>query len=253
MLSRTPTWFLILSHDYPKGLELVLSSIESTGYSLDYTKIILDNVDEEKYVDVLSKYKDKVDWVFSWPNELGYYRSYNNAIMSIPATDYFVTINDDIEFLGKGWLEYLHSYMNELVGMVGLEQDYITESGIKKTDRMRISSCCLMNPEAVRKTGLYDEKYWMCYGDIEYILRMHSRGYKIVGVKTDLISHERSHTLKPIEIIQKRNFITDAWNFYQQLSVIDYEWNRRFLNFSIQSIKESIKDLIKWRLDTYGI
>jgi len=253
MLPKQSTWFLILSHAYPDGLERTLESIESTGYSLDHTKIILDNVDEEVYSKLIIKYREKVSWIFSWPNELGYYRSFNNAIMSIPATDYFVTINDDVEFQGKGWLEYLHSHMNELVGMVGIEQEYIDELGITKTDKVRLSSCCLMNPDAVRKTGLYDERYWMCWGDIEYMLRMHSYGFKIVGIKTDLIYHEKGQTLNPIDIIQKRNFLTDAWNFYQQLSVIDYEWNSRFLNFSIQTIKESIKDLIKWRVQTHGI
>jgi len=241
-MKKQKTQLLILTYKYSEGLMRLFKSLRAVNYPSDLITVIMNGVDKDQYKHAFNFCESWNYRILSWPDNLGFFRAFNNGIMSISPTDYFVLLNDDIEIRSEEWLDYLYGEMNELVGMVGIKQRM--EGPNNPLDDRRIMSCCLLNPEAVRKTGLFDERYWEHFGDIEYICRMHSFGYRIKSIETSSIYHEIGQTYKKSSL----GILKDAWRFSQFLTSNVYEWRERLIDYPVQDIRREVDQLLNFEL-----
>lgn len=246
------TWFLILTFKYPDGLGRLLVSLRETNFPMSMVKVILNGVNMDEYKEVLSEFKrDLLDKnILSWPHNMGCYRAYNNGIMSIPPTDYFVLCNDDVVIKDERWMEAFYSEMNELVGVVGIKQRH-TLGAREIVDNRRIMSCCLLNPVAVRKVGLFDERYNYWWGDIQYWCRIHASGFRIKSIETPYIEHEISHTFDLLHAAREPWALWDAYCFNSYYQAQNPEWCEN-LDLPVRDIATEVKQFlthkIKWSL-----
>jgi GT2 family glycosyltransferase len=247
-MKKRETWLLILTYKYPQGLARLLKSLEETNYPMNRIKLILNGIDIDAYKEVLSIYETKLNWILEWPHNLGFYRAFNNGLLTIPSNEYVILCNDDVVINNSSWIDELFAEMNELIGVVGIKQKHTYPSGIENIDSRRIMACCLLNPTAVRKVGLFDERYFGYYGDIQYLCQMHAAGFKTQSILTDSIFHEIMKTFEQMHKEGSGWVLNDAWWFYQYLNSSNYEWRERFLDFPMNELKIELSNFIRHKL-----
>lgn len=248
-------WIIILTYTYPEGLDRLLTSLGKAGEDFSFIRVVFNGVDKEKYKFLLDRWEDKLQHKTFYDDNIGYFKAYNNEILKVSSEDYLFLLNDDIVINTKDWKDIFFENMNELVGLVGIQQEWRDQLGNEQVDEFRLFSCCIMNPIAVRKTGLFDEKYICYFGDIEYLLRMHSQNYTILPIRTDAVWHERCQTLKGVDSNQKNwstELVNDAWCFCNQVDVVNYEWRKNFTVFDVNLLLKKVKRFVHHMMISKG-
>jgi GT2 family glycosyltransferase len=136
-------------------------------------------------------------------------------------------LNDDTQVLDPDWLDYMVGYaLLERVGAVGslllYEDGTIQSAGMLVgargaaehlyhhrgphvfgySDRARVpqdltvvaGSCMLVRREAFEDVGGWDERLPAAYNDVDFCLRLHARGWRVVYVPDAAIVHHESAT-----------------------------------------------------------
>lgn len=111
--------------------------------------------------------------------------------------DYYLMINDDVEFFEDALNTMLYSYKKhgEKCGIVGatiaISDDAYTYGGrdqkgnkVEPSEKMEECywanwNCFLVDSEVVQKVGLVDGKYGHAWGDYDYSFRMHKEGFSM--------------------------------------------------------------------------
>ena len=261
------TWILVLTYKYPEGLKKCLDSILITTKENIKTKVILNGVNKQDYAFVHKR--NDIEEIINIEENIGFFKAYNKAILTIPPEDYFVILNDDVVITDERWLTAMYDSMTNLsipknqdpktfntkIGIVGYRQIArvpVGETGNaedQKTDRW-ILSCALVNPKAIRLCGLFDERYNHWWGDFEFLCRMHNFGYKLSTVDEEYIFHEKQHTYELTDSFNEKNTwpIWDAMCFYEQCGNKYFEW-KEAMPFPIQQILIEVKWFLRGRLN----
>lgn len=218
----------IITYNQTEKLKKCLQSIfEKTKYS-KYTIVISDNSNNPKIYKIINSFKktypEKIKYIKNKTNE--YFIAPNNKVIndSLYADSDIVLLNDDIEILSDGWLNYLYStaYSSNDIGAVGGKTLYpdntIAEAGAelyndgsgKNLHRYKdcnnpeanirkcvgyCSGCLLyMRRDAINKIGVLDTRLEkMYYEDSEWQYRAHLNGLKtIYEPRCIAIHHEGS-------------------------------------------------------------
>lgn len=259
------TYILVLTYNYPEGVEKTLDSLLLTQDEDITTIVIFNGVNEKDYSSI---FKRNDIQMIKLEENLGFFKAYNKAILSIPSDAHFVILNDDVIIKDGRWLTAMYDDMynqvvpehqdprtwNLQIGVVGYRQKALlfTAKGKKEnqeTDRW-VFSCALLNPIAVRMTGLFDERYFGWWGDFEYLCRLHGTGYKVSTVHQQYIFHEKQHTFKTMDAFTDNNkwSLLDAISFYEQCYHRTFEW-KETMPFPINQILREVRWFIRKKLE----
>lgn len=189
---------------------------------------VLDNTEAESSVSselqALSKieyYQDKINKGLSKPlNE-----ACNLAIKD--GFDWLLTMDQDSSFLEGDFIKYLDCVNQfaamDTVAMFGLayERNKAAASTICAfTENIRlITSGSLINLQAFKKIGLFDEGLFIDLVDQDYCIRAIGAGYKTIRYNTILLSHHLGNTvnnasIKSLFLIKKKKEIHAPVRYY---------------------------------------
>ncbi len=260
------TWVLLLSYTYPEGLKRALDSLKLTTNENISIKVVLNGVNKDDYKFVYER--DDIEEIISLEENLGFFKAYNKAILTLPSSDHFVILNDDVEIKDGRWLTSMYDKMynfkvpkgqdphtwNNQIGIVGFKQESILLTPEGKTEKQKtdkwLLSCALVNPIAVRIAGLFDERYFCWFGDFEFLCRLHGAGYKLLSVDEEYICHEMQHTFNDMKSYDDNSNtwqILDAMAFYEQCYNRHFEW-KESMSFPINHILTEVKWYLRHKL-----
>lgn len=246
---------IILTCNQEELLKKCLSSLKEKTEYKNYKTYVIDDSGK----DYLSKkIKSKFKWVkFSFNKKnIGYSKSINLGIKKALkdfSPDYFVLLNDDLEFIEKDWLNKMIKIgeSNEKIGILGCKLIYPdgslqwffkngkmhfikNKNNIKETEETFkikevediFGACTIIKKKVINEIGFYDESFSPLYGEeTDFCYRAGKKGFKIVYVGSTKIIHYGSASKKILE------FNGGKW-FLQKKHAIRLEW----LNFKINRI-----------------
>ena len=205
------------------------------------------------------KMKEKFKWINLSTNKtnIGVSKSTNFGIkksLKEYSPDYFLWLNDDIEFIEKDWLKKMVKVAEseKKIGILGCKLVYpkgnlqwffkngkmhlaktkkdILETKetfkIKRLDGGLYASVCLIKKKVFDEIGLFDEGFSPIYGeDTDLCLRAVKKGFKLIYVGSTKAIHHGSASEK------KSDASGGKW-FLQKKHGIRCEW----LNFNVSNI-----------------
>jgi len=250
ILSNPLVSIIIVTHDNPKLLLKLLSSIEKKTTYQNYELIIIDRKSETK--EALEFFKTINKNVIRYDNELNISDVYNFAAKNTKG-DYLLFMNDDMEIISPDWIEsMLGPCQRKEVGIVGAQLIYpkainyrkqisnetIQHAGVvlgiggiaghafrhinylqngyfgfNKTIRNYSAvtgACMLVKKDVFNQVHGYDPLFNVAYGDVDFCLRVRQAGYLVVYTPFAKIYHYESATR---EIL---NPPEDAYNFVER-------------------------------------
>lgn len=172
-------------------------------YTENYELIVVDNGSTDGTVEYLKSLGSDIIFINNRKN-LGIITGRNIGLKRANY-DYLICLDND-QIVGEGWLEYLHSEMNNGYDFVGVEAWQVNDSYLpikRHTHRvpgMRIdyvgAGGCLMKRKVLDDIGIYDERFSPAYfEDVELCFRAKSKGYKIGWCDRKIILHLEHSTL----------------------------------------------------------
>ena len=182
-------------------INTLLMSIEKYA-DVEYTFYVCDDNSLDGTRDFLLSIPNLI--LINSPGKLYWSKSMHRAMKRAyeDNPDFFLMINDDVDFLIDSFSTMLSSYekIHCCCGIVGTtlgqENDEITYGGRDKDNKIVVPSkemnkcmwanwnCFLIGREVVESIGLIDGKYEHSYGDFDYSYRMHKKNIPIyVAVK----------------------------------------------------------------------
>ena len=198
------------------------------------------------YENVLKKYSNVS--VVTWPDEFNYSKI-NNFGVEHAHGDYLVLLNNDTEVIEPKWIESMLGFcQREDVGVVGAKlfypDDTIQHAGVAMIhchnlgemggpihvfchldrsdpgymnramfaqDVSIVTGACLMTKRSVyEELGGLSERYAVAYNDVDYCLRVRSRGYLVVFDADAQLYHHESFSRGSDEVGDRaRRFVTE--------------------------------------------
>ena len=213
---------IIVNYNGEKFLKGLLDSLKKTKYS-NYEIIFVDNASTDNSLKIVEKYP-KIKIIKNV--NTGFAGGLNAGIKSCsPDSEYIVPLNYDM-YVHPDWLSYLMQTIksDEKIGVVGYarlfpKSDKIETLGNKCTDEnlakfikigaghnliefldkeiIEVDFCLgLMKMSVLREVGIFDEKYFAMYEEVDLCRRIKDAGYKIVIAPKSKVWHFGSQSIK---------------------------------------------------------
>jgi GT2 family glycosyltransferase len=212
---------VILTHNQKKMLiETIDSLIKNTKYN-NYKIFLVDNASKDRHdLEVKKKFpkvkvlRQKENQGFSGGNDIGMRTAAKEY-----DPDYFLMLNDDLEFHEKDWLKKIVDYAekNKKVGCVGVQLVYpdgeFQDAGgyLKKWQLTKVlkfkqgeildvdhfmGACILVKRKVIKEIGGLDEIYNpFLLEDSDFFLRAKKAGYEVRVMTNVKIIHKKSKTV----------------------------------------------------------
>ncbi len=204
---------VIINYNTLKYLkECIVSIKKNTQYPFNI--IVVDNGSNDGSVQFLKRLKG-ITLITNQENQ-GYARACNQGIM-VGEGEFVVILNSDI-IVSPGWLTSMVNIAksDKQIGVVGPkmvdERNKLVGAGVTKLNQFCSSrgtglvdqvglfdktedcysvggACYLINREALRKVGRFDESYFFYYEETDLSLRMLEKGYRVVYSPEARITH----------------------------------------------------------------
>lgn len=225
----------ILTHNKIEYTKKTIDSLYNHTH-VPFVLHITDNNSTDGTVEYLKKIEknDYVNVTYNKEN-IGFAASNNKVVMRYKEFDYFVLMNNDIEFK-ESWLEkhidqLCHDNKLMLISSVQLNangKDYGAVlrrdgSGFSLTNPTRpphwVSFArCVIKKECFDKIGMLDEQFNFYYEDVDYCLRIKEAGYEFRTIhNSEFIHHQSSNKQNPMMIESKEKFINKWKNYLKTL------------------------------------
>lgn len=208
-----------------------LKSIEKEGSKLGLEVIVVDNNSSDGSREALRQVKTKnLKLITIFNNEnLGYAKA-NNQGIKIAKGKYTLLLNSDtlvhknslgglVEFAQKtpdagvvgpkllnidGSLQnscfhfptIKNAVLEYFFGKKGLFDKYAPKGNGPTTVDALVGAAFLITPEAKRKVGVLDERYWAYFEDIDYCGQVWKKGLKVYYLPTSIITHYHGASFK---------------------------------------------------------
>lgn len=235
---------IIVTYNGAAFIERCLLSLQKQTYPKDSFSItIVDNTSTDNTPEIVEKNLKNASNITLIKNKKnsGFGAGNNIGIKSVHDVDYVVLLNQDT-WVEKDWLEQLVNTMekNPQAGCCGAaEHPYDTTLPIPREKRASTKAGCWMGggstifrKEALNKTGLFDEIYFMYSEDMDLTWRIQLAGYTIIQNNNAIWHHHG----------RKRNDQTTGWRVY-------YAWrNRLFLLLKFGSARQMSSSVWKYFL-----
>jgi len=127
------------------------------------------------------------DYPLIWHEQnQGLTKTWNELLLMHTPYDWICLINDDVA-VKEDWLEALYWAMDNRTGIVGFEQWYEPN---KRWCNYWVGSCFLINPQALRQVGIFDERFRLHAQDYDMYWRMEAAGWQVKAIQPCLIEHD---------------------------------------------------------------
>lgn len=156
---------------------------------------------------------------------IGFGEAHNKNLLN-RSSDYFLILNNDIEFLEVGWFDKLLMSSADLVGMRNAPH-YLLPNGCGSPDLEIMqydyieASCLLIKREVFENLGGFDNSFVVAYcEDSDLSLRAKMSGYRLDWVFIDHVHHRSSSAKRlPVETLMRITNINSAfflsrWGWY---------------------------------------
>jgi GT2 family glycosyltransferase len=192
-----------------------------------------------------------------------------NLGASVAIGDLFLLLNDDIEILTPSWIERMAEHFEKPhVGVVGAKLLYTDETlqhvGVVhnngNADHVRrffarseagyfFGTCGVRNYSAVtgacmmvmariyRNVGGYSEDFAVSYNDVDFCLKVMSKGFSVVYAPAAELVHMESQSRVPYLDAKERHLFAEKWS--ESINP-DRFYNERFLTVSPPTFESAI-------------
>tara|TARA_B100001063_G_scaffold32800_1_gene26037 strand:+ start:1077 stop:3437 length:2361 start_codon:yes stop_codon:yes gene_type:complete len=220
---------IIPTRDKAEILELAVRSIlKKTDYT-NYKICIVNNQSTEKrtsilFQDLKTQYPNKIT-ILDYNKEFNY-SAINNSAAKHSKADILGLINNDVEAINSDWLREMvsHAYRSD-VGCVGAKlfysndtiqhggviigigevaghaHKYFSRASLGYTDRLNytqqfsaVTAACMLVKRAIyyEVGGLNEQDLRIAFNDVDFCLRVHSRGYRNIFTPYAMLYHHES-------------------------------------------------------------
>ena len=245
---------IIPTKDFASTLETCLKSVyEKTTYKNYEIIVVNNNSVEEKTFKLFDKYKNKYDNFKVLDANIEFnYSKINNMAVEIAKGDYIVLLNNDTEVITPDWLTIMIGYaMQPHIGAVGAKLLYpdstVQHAGVilglggvashayigARRDqiglygRLRVpydyaavtAACLCVSKKKFEEVGGLEEDLKVAYNDIDFNIKLFSKGYYNVLVPQVQLFHYESKsrgldttTEKYKRFLKEADFMWKKWN-----------------------------------------
>lgn len=212
-LKGTPKVSIVIPNkDQVKTLDQCLKSIEASTYK-NFEILIVENnsVEDATFAYYKSIEPDNIKVIY-WPNEFNY-SAINNFAVSRASGDYLLFLNNDVEVITEDWIEEMVAncqrkdvgivgaklyypdntvqHAGIVIGIggvagsvfVGLPKDYtgyLHKASVQQ-DLSAVTAACMMVKRSVYdQVGGFNEQLKIAFNDVDFCLRVRSKGYLVV-------------------------------------------------------------------------
>ena len=220
---------IIPTRDKAEILELAVRSIlKKTDYT-NYKICIVNNQSTEKrtsilFQDLKTQYPNKIT-ILDYNKEFNY-SAINNSAAKHSKADILGLVNNDVEAINSDWLREMvsHAYRSD-VGCVGAKlfysndtiqhggviigigevaghaHKYFSRTSLGYTDRLNytqqfsaVTAACMLVKRAIyyEVGGLNEQDLRIAFNDVDFCLRVHSRGYRNIFTPYAMLYHHES-------------------------------------------------------------
>jgi len=243
---------IIPTRDQVSRLEKCLHSVfHKTDYR-PYEVIVLDNESHEAETLEFLAALEKREWVRVERIEGAFnYSRLNNRGVELSRGSFIALLNNDVEVINDDWLsEMVSRVMQPEVAMVGArlwypngtiqhggvilgaggiaghahvglrrgEPGYFARANLAQNVCAVTAACALVRREVYLQLGGFDENLAVTFNDIDFCLRLHKAGYRIVWTPhADLIHHESASrgfddsTPKQVRFLAEVDYMKAKW------------------------------------------
>lgn len=215
---------IIVNYNGEKFLSKLLNSLKKTRYS-NYEIIFVDNASNDNGVEFIRKHFPKVKIVENKTNR-GFAGGCNDGIKNSSSdSEYIVILNQDM-YVHPDWLPYLIETIksDKKIALVGYSRLFPDSNKIETLGNkcvnenlakfnkigtnhdlkefldngpIEVAFCLgLMKISILKKTGLFDEKNFAMYEEIDLCRRIKDAGFKIVVAPKSKVWHFGSQSFK---------------------------------------------------------
>lgn len=188
------------------------------------------NEGSKKINEIILKLKNKMNIIYSEGENLGYGKGHNTNFKKYPC-DYFLILNDDLDFLNFEWIKesIILFEDNEKLAFIGSDDSprYINKYGFGKTNRDKFSqdyvegSILITKSSVFSELGGFDENIeYFYFEDVDLSFRAKQKGYEVDYIN---IPHEHyrsnsakklnQETLSAINELNRAKFLS-KWSLY---------------------------------------
>jgi len=241
------------------GLAVLKPCIDSILAKTSYTNfqiIVVDNGSElaethDYFADIT---QDPRVSIVEYPGEFNY-SAINNFAVSKGSSEYIALVNNDIEVIEGDWLTQMMAWaVHDSVGIVGAKllfgNDKIQHAGVtvgmgnaaghihRLEDRdapgyqmrclatqnmMAVTAACLVTPRSLFEQlgGLDDVAFKVAYNDVDYCLKVESRGHQIIWTPEAVLYHHES--------VSRGDDMSDQHieRYFRELEVFQSRWKSK--------------------------
>jgi len=241
--SRPSVSIVILTRDHADMLRTCIESIENRTDYREYEISVVDNgsseLDAVAYLEQVAKRHRVVrrDVPFNWS-------TLNNLAVPETTGDLLLFMNNDMEVLNSDWLDAMVEHaVRPGVGAVGAKLLYPTRTlqhagvvlglgGVAGhafkhlpdadpgyfylphviRDASAVTGACMMVPRPVFKQfGGFDESLRVAFNDIDFCLRLRSKGYLVIYTPFARVLHYESATRKALHPVEDELLMRTRW------------------------------------------
>lgn len=236
-----PVTIIIPTKDAPEVLERCLKSMsEKTSYP-EFEVIVMDN--ETTDADALRLLQEYPVRRIRFPDPFNFSRA-NNQAAAVATGDFLLFLNNDTEIVSEDWLQHLVYYAEQpdvgaagallvypdrtvqhagvVLGMRGtadhimrgfpLGVDGYAGSLVCAREVSALTGACLMIRKSLfQEIGGFNEHYFTAYQDVDFCLRLRSRGLRLVFTPQALVVHHESVSRQSYYDMIDRMLLLDQW------------------------------------------
>jgi len=243
---------IIPTRDQVSRLEKCLHSVSHKTDYRPYEVIVLDNESHEAETLEFLAALEKGEWVRVERIEGAFnYSRLNNRGVELSRGSFIALLNNDVEVINDDWLsEMVSRVMQPEVAMVGArlwypngtiqhggvilgaggiaghahvglrrgEPGYFARANLAQNVCAVTAACALVRREVYLQLGGFDENLAVTFNDIDFCLRLHKAGYRIVWTPhADLIHHESASrgfddsTPKQVRFLAEVDYMKAKW------------------------------------------
>ncbi|MGB9911230.1 MAG: glycosyltransferase family 2 protein [Microgenomates group bacterium] len=263
---------IIVSFNVGKLLKECIESILKNKNELSYEIIIVDNASTDNSVKIVKKLGVKELRVIENKKNLGFAKAVNQGIKKARG-DYILLLNPDTK-VKPGSLKNLLSFAKSHpdVGVIGAKlinpdgsiqssvyhfpslwrafkefwlgekgaYEKYTPLGEKPLEVDAVTGAVmLISRKTIKKIGLFDERYFMYFEDLDYCRRVKKAGLKIYYLPTVKILHHHGQSAKKVGD-QARKWLVKSSKIYN--GIIKY-WLLTFIIWSGQKWRKILKKI----------
>lgn len=248
---------LILNWNSSSEVDASINQILKSDYT-NYRILLIDNFSRQEDIDnlkiIYEKYKNTCEiYLILNDKNYGYAGGNNKGYEYLVANNYdgnILILNPDIKITNNTLFElnaalcgnaggvmcktlnFDTSIMYDCIKLRGLSQKWLTTTkALVETDYLA-GSCMLLNREVIDKTGLFDERFFLYWEEVDLSLRIKKYGYKILSTTNTHIYRENNsdeRSIMSLYYLNRNIFLLKENNHIGNYDLIKYISNELML------------------------